>query len=56
MKNKTEQEIKQEMEDFSSAVQRFREAQRNALSGGESSVNQTDETVDHSGDAENEQA
>ena len=56
MKKKTEKEIEKEMEDFSSAVQRFREAQRIALSGGDSSVNQTDETVDHSGDAMNEQA
>lgn len=55
MKKKTEEEIKQEMEDFSSAVQAFREARRNALSGGDSSVYQTDETGNQSGETEDEQ-
>jgi len=55
MKKKTEQEIKQEMEDFSGAVQRFREAQRNALYGVDNGINQAAEAGDQSGEAEDEQ-
>ncbi len=50
MKKKTEQEIKKELEDFSSAVQAFREARRNALLGVNSDEDQSDEAGDQSGE------
>ncbi len=53
MKKKTELEIKKEMEDFSRAVQTFREARRNAKSGADNMMDQTDSVDYQTGNTEN---